>query len=249
MAQKKCSLYYDMQTQDGPADFFFRLWPKLEQNKNVLIGGAVAIFVVALAAYFVSSQHAQKEIDAGEALTAILINPVSTGNSTQTATSLEGVANKYSGTAAGNRAEVQAAAALFDSGNYTEAQAQFEKYLNSNTTGPLAAIAALGIAKCLEAQNKLDQAFSAYQRVASAYAGSSSVGVAEYSMGRICEQQNKLPDAMTHYENVMRLTLPGSLSNQARARAAELQAKIAATTPKTTVSPLSTSTNHPAVKP
>jgi predicted negative regulator of RcsB-dependent stress response len=238
-----------MQTQDGPAEFFFKLWPKLEQNKNLLIGGGVAILVAAFAGYFISSQRAQKEIDAGEALTAALINPAATASSTQTAGSLEVIADKYSGTAAAGRAQVQAAAAMFDSGNYTGAQAGFEKYLNSNAVGPLAAVAALGIAKCLEAQDKLDQAIAAYQRVTSSYGGSSCAGPAEYALGRICEQQNKLPDAMAHYEKVMNSTLSGSLSNEARARAAELQSKIAASTPKAVLAPPSALTNHSVFKP
>ena len=238
-----------MQTQDGPAEFFFKLWPKLEQNKNMLIGGAAAIFVAALAGYFISAQHAQKEIDAGEALTAVMLNPTATGNSTQTASSLQVIADKYSGTAAGNRAQVQAAGALFDSGNYTEAQAQFERYLNSHPVGPLAAIAALGIAKSLEAQNKTDLAMAAYGRVVSSFGGSACVGPAEYAMGRISEDQNKLPDAMTHYQNVLRASLPGTIYNEARSRAAELQAKIAATTPRAAVAPSLSLTNHPAVKP
>jgi predicted negative regulator of RcsB-dependent stress response len=238
-----------MQTQDTPAEFLFRLWPKLEQNKKPIIGGAVAILLLAAIAYFISAQHAQKEIDAGEAVSAVIVNSAASSNPSQTASSMEVLAAKYSGTAAGARAEVQAAGALFEAGNYADAQTQFQKYLDDNASGPLAATAQLGVAASLEAQNKIDQAVAAYQKVISGYAASSCVGPAEYALARICEQQNKLSEAMTHYENVIRSTLPGTLNNEAKSRAYELQAKVAASSPKpmTTIKPVVT--NSATIKP
>ncbi len=114
-----------MQTQDAPAEILFKLWPWLEANKNRLIGVAVAIVVVAGVYYFVSAEHEQKEIAAGEALTQLLLTPATTSD--QSADALVGLASKYSGTEAAKRAQLQGAASLFDAARYADAQAQFQK--------------------------------------------------------------------------------------------------------------------------
>ena len=239
-----------MQTQDGPAEFLFKLWPKLEQNKNMLIGVAVAIAVAAVAAYYVSSSHAQNRIDAGNAVTMLLVNTPAGTSESQRASSLGVLAAKYAGTPSGDRAGLQAAGALFEAGSYTEAQAQFQKFLDASPTGPLAAEAALGIASCLEAQNKLDLAVPAYKRVVSSFAGTSYVAQAYLALGRIAEQQNNLPEAMTQYENAARESMQNSSTRmEASQHAMELQARTAATASKAPmVSKPVTNAMQPAVK-
>lgn len=226
-----------MQTQDAPAEIIFKLWPWVEANKNRLIGGLVVILVGSFIAYYISSQRAQREIDAGQALTTLLVNPGTSRGGSQRAGDLEHLAATYAGTAAGQRAQLQAAAALFEDGNYTDAQAQFKKYLDANPTGPFADTAELGIAASLEAQNQIDPAAAAYQRVVSAFPGSSSLASAEFALGRIAERQNKLTDAMGHYENVVRASLGGSLRQEAMMHAADVKARIDAAAPKPTAKP------------
>lgn len=218
-----------MQTQDAPAEIIFKLWPWLEANKNRLIGALAAILLVAAGLFYFSSQRAQREVEAGEALTMLLINP---GAGADQSAAFAQLAAKYSGTAAGQRAQLQAAAALFNAGKYPEAQAQFQTYLEAGIHAPLADTAQLGLATCLESQNKLDAAVAAYQKVISVYPGSSSVPPAEFALGRIAQQQNKLTEAISHFENVARSPLAGSLAQEAAMHAGELKQKIAATVPK-----------------
>jgi predicted negative regulator of RcsB-dependent stress response len=218
-----------MQTQDTSADFLFKIWPWLEANKNRLIGAVVAIIVLSGILYFISSQKAQKEIDAGQALTSVIMNPVANANPGQLAGEFQQLAEKYAGTVAGQRAQLQAATALFGAGNYAEAQVQFQKFLSANPTGPLAATAQIGVATSLEAQNKLDEAAAAYQRVVSVFPDSPSVPTAQLGLGRIAEQQNKINEALNHYEEVARSPFGGSLANEAMVRGTELKAKMAAT--------------------
>jgi len=220
-----------MQTQDAPAEFLFKLWPWLEANKNRLIGAAAAIIAVAAILFFISSHRAQQEVDAGEALTMLLVSPTANANSEPMAEALEQLAGKYPGTAAGQRAQLQAGAELFNAGRYPDAQAQFQKFLDHDSTSPLAATAELGLAASLEAQNKLDAAAAAYQRVTSVFAGSTSVLPAEFALGRIAEQQNKLTEAVSHYENAAQASLGGTLAQEAAQRVFELKNKIAAAKP------------------
>jgi TolA-binding protein len=227
-----------MQTQDVPGEFIFKLWPWIEANKNRLIGAAVALVVFSGILFFISSHREQREVDAGQALTALLVNPTTGGNGSQMAIAFEQVADKYTGTPAGQRARLQAAAALFDNGSYQDAQTQFQKYLTDSPTGPFAATAALGLAASLEAQNKLDEAAADYQRVISLYPGSACVAQAEFGLGRITEGQNKLSEALSHFQNAARVNQAGALTQEAEMRAAELEAKLAAAAPKPSVKPL-----------
>jgi predicted negative regulator of RcsB-dependent stress response len=223
-----------MQTQDVPGEFLFKLWPWLEANKNRLIGGVVGVIVLSGVVYFILAQRAQKEVDAGQAVTTLMVNQAANKNNTQMAAGFAQLASQYSGTEAGKRAQLEAAGASFEGGNYADAQTQFQKFLEVNPAGPLAAIAALGVAASLESQNKLDAAATAYQQVVTRYADSTCVPSAQFALGRIAEQQNKLAEAEKHYEDAAGSRLGGTVSQEAAMRAAEIKPKLAAAAPKTT---------------
>jgi predicted negative regulator of RcsB-dependent stress response len=218
-----------METQDASTEFLFKLWPWLEANKTRLIGGAVIIVVLAGIYSLVSSQRAQKEINAGQAFTQLVFAPSANLNPSQLSTAFAQLAEKYAGTAAGQRAQLQAAAMLFESGNYADAQVQFQKFLALNATGPLAATAALGVAASLEAQNKLDLAAAAYKNVTTSFAGAAAELPAEFALGRLAEQSGKLAEAEGYFENAARVgRAGGSIAQEAEGRAFELKAKLAA---------------------
>jgi predicted negative regulator of RcsB-dependent stress response len=238
-----------MQTQDAPAEFLFRLWPWLEANKNRLIGGLITIVIISGIVFFISSQREQREVAAGQALTSLLNTLPTAANGGQLATSLEQVAATYSGTAAGRRAQLQAAGALFEAGNYADAQAQFQKTIEADPSGPFAATAQLGVAASLEAQNKPDLAAPAYQRVLSVFPGSPFVAQAEFGLGRIAEQQNKLSDAVSYYQKVTTETMGGTLGQEAALRASELKVKLAAAAPKPATAALPGATPKSGVPP
>jgi predicted negative regulator of RcsB-dependent stress response len=235
--QEKIITLLIMQTPDAPAEFIFRLWPWIEANKNRLIGGLVAIVVIAGIVFFIISEREQQEINAGNTLSEVMLDSVVGGNETQLSGQLEQLASKYAGTVAGQRARLQAAAALFAAGNYADAQAQFQQYLAAYPNGQFAATAQLGIGSSLDAQNKADEAASAYQQVIARFPGSSSIAPAEFALGGIAEKQNKLPEAISHFENAGRASAGGSLAQQAMMQAAALRAKVAAAAPKPSLQP------------
>jgi len=174
-----------MQTQDAPAEFLIKLWPWLEAKKNLLIGIAIALLVIWGIYFFVTTQQEQKELAAGQALTQLLTTPpASAAGAGQMADALARLAAQYPGTAAGQRAQLQAAAALFTTGRYAEAQAQFQKFIDANASGPLAATAQLGIATSLEAQGK-PEALAAYQRVVSVFPASPAEPAAKAALARL----------------------------------------------------------------
>ena len=236
---EKISIQFMQPTTDAPTEFILKIWPWLEANRNRLII-AVVVVVAAFGMYsYSSSQKAQKEITAGEALTQLLMTPPSGVNPAE---ALSQLATRYPGTAAAQRAQLQAAATLFGAGKYPEAQAAFQKYLDSNSTGgPLAAIAQMGVAASLEAQNKLDDAATAYQKVASNYANQGAALPALCALGRIAEEQGHLTEALGNYQAAARAgQAGGSLAQQAQIMAAELQAKIDAQKPAAPAAPAGT---------
>jgi predicted negative regulator of RcsB-dependent stress response len=217
-----------METQDVPAEFLFKLWPWLEANKTRLIGGGAAIVLVAIIYSFVAWQHGQNEINAGEAFTQLMLTPSSSLNASQEAAAFAELASTYSGTETARRAQLQAASTLFESGNYADAQAQFQKFLDVYS-GPLGAVAALGVAASLEAQDKADLAATAYQRVISSYAGSPAALQADFSLGRLAEQQGKLEEAEGYYENAAQAgRAGGTISEEAQGREYQIKMELAA---------------------
>jgi predicted negative regulator of RcsB-dependent stress response len=140
------------------------------------------------------------------------------------------IASKYSGTLAGERAQLQAGVALFNGGKYLEAQAQFQNFLTTQTGSSLATLARSGVAASLEAQGKLDEALTAYRAVVT---GAPDSTEAKFSQGRVLELQGKLSEAVTYYEQVARAPLAGSLASEAAQRIALIQVKLPVAKPAT----------------
>jgi hypothetical protein len=136
-----------MQAQDTTTLFLLKLWPWIEANKNRLIGGAAIAVAVIFIIWFAACQRQAKEVAAGQALTVASL----TGDATPADAYLK-IAEEHGGTVAGQRALLQGAAALFNAGKFTDAQAQFQKYLDAHPDGEFSGQAMLGVAASLDAQ-------------------------------------------------------------------------------------------------
>ena len=220
-----------MQPSETPATFLFRSWPWIEANKTrlVVIGGivVVAVFVIT---YF-SWQREQDEIAAGTAFTQLALTvPINAGTAEWADAYLK-IANEHPGTLAGQRAWLQGAAALFSLGKYTDAQAQFQKFLEAHPDSEFSAAAALGVATCLEALGKPEVAVGAYQRVINGFSDAAAANAAKFALARIAEQQGRFTDALNYYGNIAR-SFPGSpVGQQAELRALMLNTKLASAKP------------------
>ncbi len=232
-------------TQDAPAEFIFKLWPKLEANKNKIIGGVVAVAALIAIYNFIGSQHAAREQAAGEALTKLLMTPP---NGTSPADALNKFAGEFDGTMAAQRAQLQAAAANFGAGKYADAQAGFEKFLANSPGGALAATAQLGVAASLEAQGKNDLAIAAYKKTVATYSGQPAALPAFVGLGRLYEQAGNLNEAVNNYESAAKAgQAGGTLAQGAGMRAAEIRSKMPA--PVKAVAPAVVAPAAPAVAP
>lgn len=225
-----------MQTEDVSTEFLVEFWPWLEANRKRLIIIGVALLLVVFVWFYLKTSREQHELAAGQAYTQFQLNQTPTVPAQQVADGYLKIARDYSGTVAGQRAQLQAAAALFDAGRYADAQKQFENFMNANVGSPLAATAKLGLAACEESQGKLDEALDAYRQIDTSYPDTAEGINANFSVGRVLELQGKLTDAVAAYQEIMRSPQAGSLASEAAARVALIQSKLPAQKPATTKS-------------
>lgn len=245
--------------QPRSADMYDALaWLELHKKKlglfallAVLIGFGVATW-----RYF----DEQKELKASTAL--LELRPVLTPSTNVPApqpSALLKVAEQFSGTHAGQRAQYLAAAALFQEGNYAEAETQFGKFIRENPASAWIPEAAYSQAAALEAQNKTNEAMAAYQQIATAHANSAVADDAKIAMARIYESRNEPQQALRIYNELAPAT-PGALDmghpealqrKEALLRAhPELQAEPTAAAPSSTntvlqLAPQTTTTSAP----
>jgi predicted negative regulator of RcsB-dependent stress response len=215
-----------MQPPDAPTAFLFKLWPWIEANKYRAIAGTVIVLVAIFLYSFFSWHSQQKEIAAGRAITQLLMTPAAGAGAGQWADGFLKIAREYPGTPAGERAWLEGAMALFTAGRFPDAQAQFQKMLDTHPDGDLSASAALGVAASLEALGKLDAAASAYQQVINGFSSDLvAATTAKFALARIDGQQGKISDALNLYDSIARTSPGGQLGQEAMLRAMELRTK------------------------
>jgi TolA-binding protein len=220
-----------MQAQDTTTLFLLKLWPWIEANKNRLIGGAAIAVAVIFIIWFAACQRQAKEVAAGQALTVASL----TGDATPADAYLK-IAEEHGGTVAGQRALMQGATALFNAGKFTDAQVQFQNYLDAHPDGEFSGQAMLGVAASLDGQGKTDLAAGAYQRVISNPSDTTVVSGARFGLARIEDFQGKFTDAITLYQDVANANPGSSLASQSAMRLMELRGRLATTTPAATPS-------------
>lgn len=207
-------------------DHLFRLIPWLEANLKQIALGLTVILIAVFAYFFYSYQQSQKELAAGQGLTQAMM----LSDASQRAAACLKIATEYPGTLAGQRGLIEGATALFTTGKYGDAQTEFQKFLETYPDNFFTPQATLGVASCLDALGKTDQAIMAYQKAAGQTVNGNVVGTAKFSLARIYEAQGKLSEASTLFGEVARNFANTSLGSEAGMRAVELRAKLPAAT-------------------
>jgi predicted negative regulator of RcsB-dependent stress response len=215
-----------MQAQDATAVYLFKLWPWIEANKKRIIIGVGIIIAAIFIFSFVSWEKSKGEVDAGQALTSVMIST----EGSQLADACLKIAADHPSTLAGQRALLQAAASLFEAGRYADSQTQFQNFLDQHPDSAFSGQAALGVAACIDAQGKPDLAVDAYQRAIGSLSDAEGTGVAKLAIARIYETQGKFKEAIALYGEVMHANPNGALGSEASVRAMELNAKSSSAT-------------------
>jgi TolA-binding protein len=179
-------------------------------SKQLVLFVVVVLAIVAGVVGLVWYQNYQ-EAKGNSALSAV----TATAEGEPTAEALAQVGVDHAGTSAGGRAVLLAGSAFFSRGQYTEAKAQFEKYLREYRDTTFAPQASFGLAASTEALGDAEAAMKTYTDLSTRY-GSDFVGMqAKLAMGRLHESQNRLEQARAAYEEVARSGVGGSLASQA----------------------------------
>lgn len=217
-----------MESQDAAATFYYKWWPQIEANKNKIVAGVI-IIVAAVAIYSFTSWHReQNQIAAGEAMTQALMDMPSAQSPSQVVGSYMAVADNYPNTPAGARSLFQGAGILFTEGKYTDARGYFQQYFDAHPDDEFSALAALGVAKCYEAEGKTDQAAGEYQNIIQnlGLSDSETMAQAQFALAQINMRANKFTDAMSLFQQVAQSDPYSALGQEARQYMYELRTHV-----------------------
>lgn len=209
------------QPQSGADMISLMAWIEVNK-KRLMIGGAIALVLIAVAS-IVAQQQARKEITASEALSDIRV-PYTPGAvaDPETASTLLKMAQAHKGTRAAARALLISGSILFSERNYDEAQKRYNLLLQDYPGNPWAADATFGIAVSLEAQGKSVEALAKYEDVRKRFASSTVINDTKLAIARLYEASNKQEDAFKLYEEVATAGANTTLGTEAKFRQEEL---------------------------
>lgn len=141
----------------------YELWAWYEANRKRVHLWATIILIVGIAIAYAIWSAKQKELNANNAV-FLLGEPVSViADGKVPGDELMKVADKYKGTSAAERALLEAGSAYFNAGEYQKAEDAFKRFQSEYPGSDMKNIAAYGLAVCLDAAGKDDEALSAYQ--------------------------------------------------------------------------------------
>src|SRR5437667_12641508 len=142
----------------------FLAWLDRNKRKVGIIAGGVVLVVAIIALVF--SYQNQKEVRASEALSNVRkpFNP-SVPTPPDIAQAFLKVARDFEGTKAAGRALLEAASLFYTEGNYTNAEAQYRRFLNEYPDSPFLPQGMLGLASTLDAEGRTTDAIAKYEEL------------------------------------------------------------------------------------
>jgi tetratricopeptide (TPR) repeat protein len=186
------------------SDSLLKLWVWAAANKKTVMKGTAAVVALALVISFFLWRHAQREVKAGEALSEVFLGQVldNAASRPDPEPGLMRVATEYQGYDAGAHALLMAAGDLFVKGMYDQARAQFERFRREYGRSALEPQALLGIAACLDAEHKPNEARTAYKRLIDLHPNDPVTFQAKYSLACLYASQNMPEMARNYFEEV-----------------------------------------------
>ena len=203
---------------------FDRLEIWLGKNRTQALTGATIVIALGLIVGFFLWYRGEKETNASEALTSVSV-PTGPGQRADTADAYLKVAATYPKSSAAARAVLLAGSTLFVDGKYDQAKAQFEKFVHEYRDPIFMGQALLGIAACLDAQNKTEEAIRAYKDLMEHHSADPAASQAKFALARLYEGQGKPEQARPLFEEVARAEPYTSIGSEAGMRSEELKMK------------------------
>jgi|KBSSwiStaDraftv2_1062776.scaffolds.fasta_scaffold406013_2 predicted negative regulator of RcsB-dependent stress response len=215
-----------------PAAGFIGFLTWFEKNKKRLLIGVGAGLAVLFLGIIVVQQQVQKEVNASQALSDVRVPysaaaPVPAG----AVEALLKVAQDHQGTKAAARALLMSATLRFAEQTPSavdEAQKRFTQLLREYPDSPWGAEANLGLAACLSASGKTNEAIAKYEDIRKRFANSSIITDAKLALASLYET-TKPEEAFRLYDELTDQTknAPGSSAMaEARGRQDELVKRV-----------------------
>jgi TolA-binding protein len=212
-------------------------WAWFEAHKKQTLWGTVGLVLVGLIVAFVLYRQDEADVSASEALSNVALPQMNGAGRGDTPDAYLKVAAAHPGSRAGARALLLAAGGLFVDGKYDEARNQFERFNREYSDSPFKGEALLGIAACLDAQSKTNEAVTAYKNLIDRRPTDYVLPQARFALARLYEAQNKPELARNLFEEVARNNPYGSLGSEAGIRLEELKIKYPNLAPPVTPAP------------
>jgi outer membrane protein assembly factor BamD (BamD/ComL family) len=192
-----------MNAEETQSDKSLELLTWLEVNKKNLMFAGIGALVIVCAIYIYNTQKEATETEANQAL-VMLPRPIDAmGRQGEVSSAdLLKVVEKYPSTRAAERALLEAGTALFYEQKFPEARAKFEEFTTKYPNSAHLAAAEYGKAACLDGQNQVDSALSAYQQIVTRFGGDPVATQAKIAIGVIYESKKQPEQALKQYDEV-----------------------------------------------
>lgn len=224
-----------MQSAGTETTWFYDLLAWAQAHSKQVIAGGVGLLVVIVAGYVVAWERHQQALSSNHALFAAA-QPASPDEKPSVSALLQ-VADQYPGTSVAERALLLAAGRAYEEGNYAEAEKHFRAHREQFPDSLFAPIAALGVASSLDAQDKVDEAVTAYEQTIATWSHDPVADRARLALATLYEDQDQPADALRVYDQMTDSMTFSEASFQATTRRQQLLAQHPELAPEPTNAP------------
>ncbi len=191
-----------MQPEKQESTWIYEAWAWAELHRRQLVLGAVGVLLLIVGGYVFFWFRGQNELQANHALLALTPAGRAEEKSGPGHEAFVQLAARYGSSQTAVRALLLAAGELYQAGKYAEARTRFEEVVVRDDTGLLAPMAALGVATCLDAEDKVDAAMTAYRQVIAKYPDDPVSGRARLALAALHEARGEFAEALKIYDSL-----------------------------------------------
>jgi tetratricopeptide (TPR) repeat protein len=195
-------------------------WIVVNRMRLLYVGIAALVLIVAVSVFI--QFQSNKEVAASQELSDIRVpfNPA-TPPPPDAAQKLLDFANRHKGTKAAARALHLSGGLLFVDKDYARALERFNALIQNYPESPWVPDANLGIAACLEAQGKIDDALKKYEDIRKRHASATIIDDVKLSLARLYEKSNPT-ESWRLYEELLNADRNSGMAQEAGLRQEEL---------------------------
>lgn len=196
--------------------WFLDLWGKIERNYTTVLAGIAGVVVAVLIFVFVNNNQAEQASQAQEDLGKVYID-LFEGRVDEAINTSQQLAMEYSGEPVGKEALIAVANLQFEQKRIEEARNNFQKFLDQYGSDELLGYGAWsGLATCLEAEGKFEEAAQKFKAYADSNPNTPFAPIALKEAGRCFQLAKNNAQAKTVYQTILDKYQDASISRIVR---------------------------------